>query len=981
MPLIHGFELLRDETIAELHTRARIYRHVQSGAELMSLENDDENKVFGVTFRTPPTDSTGLPHIMEHAVLAGSRKYPLKEPFVQLVKGSLKTYLNASTYPDKTVYPVASTNLQDFYNLVDVYLDAVFHPLITPHHLAQEGWHYELATVDATPTYKGVVFNEMKGAYSSPDNMLYRYAKQALFPDNAYSHDSGGDPSAIPDLTYAQFQRFHATYYHPANARIFFYGDDDPIERLRLLDEQLRDFHAIPVNGEVALQPPFAAPRRATYTYGVDADSDLQKKTHVQLSWLLPENENAALGMGLSVLSYVLLGTPASPLRKILTESGLGEDLTGGGLSTTLRQMTFSVGMKGVADANVEQVESLIVTTLQTLADEGIDPEMVEAAVNTIEFSLRENNTGSYPRGLSLMLRALTTWLYNRDPLMPLAYEAPLAAVKANLAADGTYLQGLIKRYLLDNPHCSTVILRPDPEHNQRLAAAEEQRLAAVGATFTAAQREEILEQETELKRRQEAIDPPEALAALPMLTLGDLEREVKTIPLDVQPLAQDGATSEILYHDLFTNGIVYLNVGFNLRALPQALLPYIHLFGRALVEMGTMREDYVKLQQRIGRKTGGVWHGVLLATAEDANVTQQDETLAKFLLSGKATVAQLPELLAILRDVLCEVKLDDRERFRQIVLKAKARNESSLVPSGHSVVNGRLRASFNTAYWADEEMGGLNYLFFLRRLAERIEHDWAGVLADLESVRSHLINRDGLLVNVTLDSDNWRAAQAQVTDFIAALPLGPSHLPPWTPTHDSGNEGLIVPAQVNYVGKGANLYELGYRYHGSVAVISNFVRTGWLWDKIRMQGGAYGAFCRFSKRSGVLTFLSYRDPNLLNTLAVYDQTAAILRSTDLNATELTRNIIGAIGAMDGYQLPDAKGYTSMVRYLMGESDAERQQVRDEVLGTTLADFHAFADVLDAVKATGRVVIMGSQQALTNANTERPGWLTLQKVM
>ncbi len=981
MPLIHGFELLRDETISELQTRARIYRHVQSGAELMSLENEDENKVFGVTFRTPPTDSTGLPHIMEHAVLAGSRKYPLKEPFVQLVKGSLKTYLNASTYPDKTVYPVASTNLQDFYNLVDVYLDAVFHPLITPHHLAQEGWHYELETVDAPPIYKGVVFNEMKGAYSSPDNMLYRYAKQTLFPDNAYHHDSGGDPSVIPDLTYEQFQRFHATYYHPSNARIFFYGDDDPVERLRLLDEQLREFEAISVEADVALQQPFTAPRRAAYTYGVDADSDLHKKTHIQLSWLLPENDDATLDMGLSLLSYSLLGTPASPLRKILTESGLGEDLTGGGLSTSLRQMTFSVGMKGVADADVDRVETLILTTLQKLAEQGIDPETIEAAFNTIEFSLRENNTGSYPRGLSLMLRSLSTWLYNRDPLMPLAYEAPLAAVKTQLANDAHYLQTLITRYVLNNPHRSTLILRPDPEHNQHLAAAETARLVAIGATLDQQQRETIITQVAELKRRQEALDPPEMLAALPMLKLDDLEREVRAIPLEVQQVAQDGTHSEILYHDLFTNGIVYFTVGFNLRTVPQALLPYLHLFGRALVEMGTTHEDYVKLQQRIGRKTGGVWHSVLLANAEEYRATAPDETLAKFLLSGKATVEQLPELLAILRDVLCEVKLDDRERFRQIVLKAKARNESSLVPSGHSVVNGRLRAGFNTAYWVDEEMGGLNYIFFLRRLADRIEHDWPGVLADLESLRQLLINRQGLLVNVTLDGDNWRAVQHQVTDFMAALPVAPVELPTWAPVLDRANEGLIVPAQVNYVGKGANLYELGYQYHGSVAVISNFVRTGWLWDKIRMQGGAYGAFCRFSKRSGVLTFLSYRDPNLHNTLAVYDQTAAVLRATELNETELTRNIIGAIGAMDGYQLPDAKGYTSMVRYLMGESDAERQQVRDQVLGTTLADFHAFADVLDAASAVGRVVIMGSQQALTNANNDTPGWLNLQKVM
>ncbi len=982
MALLYGFELLRDETIDELKIRARIYRHLQSGAEVISLENDDENKVFGITFRTPPTDSTGLPHIMEHAVLSGSKKYPLKEPFVQLVKGSLKTYLNASTYPDKTVYPVASTNLQDFYNLVDVYLDSVFHPLLTPNHLAQEGWHYELPTPEGPLAYKGVVFNEMKGAYSSPDNLLFRYAKQALFPDNAYQFDSGGDPSEIPNLTYEQFRHFHATYYHPTNARIYFYGDDDPDSRLRLLDERLRDFETIAVDGEIALQKPFAQPRRREFTYGVDGDTELEKKNFVQLSWLLPENEDRALIMALSMLSYALLGTPASPLRKALIESGLGEDVTGGGLGTYLRQMVFSVGLKGVASADIERIEPLILDTLAALAKDGIEPATIEAAINTIEFSLRENNTGSYPRGLSLMMRALSTWTYGRDPLMPLRYEEPLAQLKAQVDAEPGYLQSLIDQYLLHNQHRSTVILRPDPALNQQMAAAEEARLQQATTELDEAKRTAIIEQALELKRIHEAPDDPAVLAALPMLRLADLDRAVKSIPLAIEQ--QEGV--EILYHDLFTNGILYLDVGFDLKVLPQALLPYVHLFGRALLEMGTATEDYVKLQQRIGSKTGGIWHSVMVSPQSHAAPHRGEQgadtdPIAKFFLSGKATVAQAPDLLTIMQDMLCTIALDHRERFRQIVLKAKARNESALVPSGHSVVGERIRSSFNTAYWVDEEMGGINYLFFVRELLQRIDEDWPAVLAQLEAVRRHLIRRDGLIINATLDIDNWRLLQPQVDAFIAELPQMMQPKAQWQPHFDASNEGLIIPAQVNYVGKASDLYALGYHYHGSVNVISNFVRTSWLWDKIRMQGGAYGAFCRFGKQSGVLTFLSYRDPNLLKTLDVYDQSAEVLQAVDLNQQELTRNIIGAISAMDGYQLPDAKGYTSMVRHLLQESDADRQRTRDEVLGTTLVDFRNFAEIIDAARAKARVVVMGSQQALAAANAEKGDWLKLLKVM
>ncbi|MCB0121001.1 MAG: insulinase family protein [Caldilineaceae bacterium] len=970
--LDYGFELLRDETIEELQTRARIYRHQQSGAELLSLENDDENKVFGVTFRTPPTDSTGLPHIMEHAVLSGSQKYPLKEPFVQLVKGSLKTYLNASTYPDKTLYPVASTNTQDFYNLIDVYLDAVFHPLLTRNHLAQEGWHYELASPDGPLIYKGVVFNEMKGAYSSPDSLLFRFGKQALFPDNAYRHDSGGDPREIPNLTYEQFRAFHATYYHPSNALIYFYGDDDPEQRLKLLDEQLRAFHAINVDSAVPLQRPFAQPTQSAFTYAADAETDLHNKNYIQLSWLLPENEDRSLVMGLSALSYAILGTPASPLRKALTESGLGEDVTGGGLGTYLRQMVFSVGMKGVAVDKLTAVETLILETLTTLATDGIEAATIEAAVNTIEFNLRENNTGSYPRGLSLMLRALSTWAYGRDPLMPLRYEEPLAELKETLAENPAYFQQLIQTYLLDNAHRNTVTLHPDGDLAQQMRAAEEEQLAQVYATLDEPKRQAIVEQAAELQRIHEAPDNPAALAALPMLTLGDLEKEVKTIPL----LVEHAHGAEILFHDLFTNGILYLNVGFDLKTVPHHLLPYLHLFGRALLEMGTATEDYVQLQQRIGAKTGGIWHSTLVAPQ-----TNSSETIAKFFLSGKATVAQSPEMFAIMQDMLCGVALDNRDRFRQIVLKAKARNEAALVPSGHSVVADRIRAAFNTAYWIEEETGGVNYLFFLRKLIQRIDEDWPSVLQELEQLRALLIRRDGLLINATLDGTNWQQLQPALQQFITALPSATPAGVQWAPTFVMSDEGLIIPAQVNYVGKATNLYDVGYTYHGSVNVISNFVRTSWLWDKIRMQGGAYGAFCRFGKQSGVLTFLSYRDPNLLQTLAVYDQTVAVLRAVDLNAQELTRNIIGAISAMDSYQLPDAKGYTSMVRHLMQESDEMRQQTRDEVLGTTLADFHNFADVVATALPAARVVVMGSQQALSAANAERPDWLQLQKVM
>ena len=616
MTINPNFELLKEADIPEINTKARLFRHIGTGAELLSLENDDENKCFGVNFRTPPADSTGIAHIMEHCVLGGSRKYPLKEPFIELVKGSLKTFLNAFTYPDKTCYPVASTNLQDFYNLTDVYLDAVFHPLITPEHLMQEGWHYEVNGADQPLTYKGVVFNEMKGAYSSPEGVLGRFSQEVTFPDNTYGVDSGGDPQHIPDLTYEQFKNFHDTYYHPSNARIFFYGDDSIERRLELLQEYLGDFQAIEVDSSVALQPKIDQPRRVAMPYDASEDDAARNKAYFTINWLLPEIGDATETLSLYILAYILVGTQASPLRKALIDSGLGEDLTGVGLEGELRQMYFSTGLKGVSQDDVDQAETLILDTLVQLVKDGIEPEMIEAALNTYEFRLRENNTGHFPRGLSLMLRALTTWLHGGDPLAPLAFEAPLAEVRQNLAENSSFFESLIDQHLLQNNHRVTLVLEPDPDLRKKQDAAEAERLAAAHATLSEADLEKIAEDARRLKEIQETPDPPEALAALPTLTLADLDKKSNTIPIEISE--ENGAN--ILYHDLFTNGIVYLDVGFNLHALPQELLPYVPLFGQSLLKIGTEKEDFVKLSQRIGRKTGGVWFSSVASAVRNSD-------------------------------------------------------------------------------------------------------------------------------------------------------------------------------------------------------------------------------------------------------------------------------------------------------------------------------------------------------------------------
>jgi Zn-dependent M16 (insulinase) family peptidase len=692
----------------------------------------------------------------------------------------------------------------------------------------------------------------------------------------------------------------------------------------------------------------------------------------VTINWTLTERTSEETALGLEMLDHILIDTPASPLRKALIDSGLGEDLAGGGLELDLRQIAFSTGLKGIAVADAEKIEALIWETLEALAKNGIDPDMIAASVNTIEFALRENNTGSFPRGIWLGFKAFRAWLYGGDPLALLRFDPPLAAIKARLAAGERYFENLIQTYMLDNPHRATVLLTPDPDLRQRQEATEKERLAQARAAMSQAELQQVMEETRTLKRMQETPDSPEALATIPSLKLEDLDKENKLIPLDVTEIA--GART--LYHDLFTNGIVYLDVGFDLHALPQDYLPYMGLFGSALLEMGTETEDYVKLSQRIGRDTGGIEPASLTTTIHGTKAAT-----AWAFLRGKATTANAGALLAILRDVLLTANFDNQERFRQLVLEDKAASEAALVPQGHLVVKNRLQSRFNEADWVAEQVSGVSSLFFTRQLAQAVEKDWPSVRDRLETIRRLLVNRQTMICNVTLDAANWAQFEPKLRDFLAALPASAPALNGWTLPQDRADEGLVIPAQVNYVGKGADLYKLGYQSHGSVVAIANYLRTTWLWERVRAQGGAYGGFCAFDWRSGAFSYLSYRDPNLLGTLENYDGTVRFLRDLNLSQEELVRAIIGAIGLIDAYQLPDAKGYTSMTRTLAGETDAMRQQMRDQVLATTPGHFRAFAEVLDQLNAHGAVVVMGSQGAIDTANATRPDWLRVTKVL
>eukprot|EP00246_Nothoceros_aenigmaticus_P001222 TRINITY_DN11663_c0_g1_i1.p1 TRINITY_DN11663_c0_g1~~TRINITY_DN11663_c0_g1_i1.p1 ORF type:complete len:1083 (+),score=216.91 TRINITY_DN11663_c0_g1_i1:65-3313(+) len=974
-----GFVKLEEQFIDEYKCTAVLYRHTKTGAEVMSVTTDDENKVFGIVFRTPPKDSTGIPHILEHSVLCGSRKYPLKEPFVELLKGSLHTFLNAFTYPDRTCYPVASTNLKDFYNLVDVYLDAVFFPKCVneAQTFQQEGWHYELNDPSEDITFKGVVFNEMKGVYSQPESVLGRVTQQELFPDNTYNVDSGGDPVVIPNLTFEEFQNFHKTFYHPSNSRIWIYGDDDPDERLRIISGYLDQFEAnsSAKESEVAVQRLFTEPKRIVQKYAVGDAGDINKKYMVSLNWLLSDTDlDLQTELALGFLDHLMLGSPASPLKRALLESGLGEAMIGGGVEDELRQPSFSIGLKGVAKEDIEKVEELITMTLKKLAAEGFTDAAVEASINSIEFSLRENNTGSFPRGLSLMLRSMGKWLYGGDPFEPLRFAKPLEEFKTRLAAEGStgVFSPLIQKYLLDNNHRVAIVLEPDLQKAAQDEAAEQEKLTKFKAQLQQQELQELVRSTEELRLKQETPDPPEALKAVPCLSLDDIPKEPVKIPIAVDHLKE----ATILRHDLFTNDVLYAEIGFDLRTVKPDLLPLVPLFCQSLLEMGTKDLTFVQLNQLINQKTGGI--SVYPSTSAAHG---RSEPASHLFIRGKAVAARSADLFELMRTVLQDVQFTDQQRFKQFVLTSRSRMESRLIGGGHGIAAARMDAMMNVAGWVSEQMGGLSYLEFLRELVKQVDDDWPTVAASLESIRTSLLSRKGAIVNLTADEKILTSSEQYVSQFLDALPESRPEPLLWNKLVNPKNEGFAIPTQVNYVGKAANIYEAGYKLSGSALVISKHIGNTWLWDRVRVSGGAYGGFCDFDTHSGVFSYLSYRDPNLLKTVDIYDGTVDFLRELELDQDALTKAIIGTIGDMDSYQLPDAKGYSSLVRYLLGVTEEERRQRRQQVLSTSIKDFHEFADALASVRDRGVVVAVASAEDLGAANEERPGFFDVQKVL
>ncbi|MBQ7456613.1 MAG: insulinase family protein [Desulfovibrio sp.] len=960
-----GFQLLEQRQLKEVWGTASLWEHKGTKAQCLSITNTDENKCFGVCFRTPPTNSTGVAHIMEHSVLCGSQKYPVKEPFVELLKGSLQTFLNAFTFPDKTCYPVASANLQDFYNLIDVYLDCVFHPMLSEDIFRQEGWHIEADDLHTPWVYKGVVFNEMKGAYSSPDSVLAEQSQQSIFPDMLYRFDSGGNPEEIPNLTYEAFRAFHDTYYHPSNARFFFWGDDPEEERFAILERTLANYTFKAVDSHIPLQQALKEPvyREIFYAAGNE-----QQKAMFTMNWLLAERGNVLEALQMEMLSHILEGMPGSPLQRALIESGLGEDTAGCGLETDLRQMYYSTGLKGIAAKDIPKAEALIHTTLQNLVKHGIPQSTIDAAVNTVEFDYRESNTGRFPRGLVAMINALATWLYDGNPIDALAWETPLRQIKERLAAKEPVFEELISKRLIDNPHRSTVVVKPDCSLGTQREQSEADKLAAIQAKADAETKQNLVETTRHLKEIQTTPDSKEALATIPQLTPDNLPRKNTPIPETCLDLG-----FPFYAHEQPTVGIAYTSLFLPLGHVPTHLLPLLPLYFRTLTEIGTEKRDYVALGDAICGQTGGIHCGMFLATTLTSK-----QCLSYCSLAGKAVYAKVDALFGLFEEILCHPLRDTQkilDRLGQILLEIRASLEESVQSAGHAFVQTRLRARYNLQDAIAEQTNGISYLESIRALVQRFEKNPSSLLDDLACIRSALLAQEGAFWSCTAEEEGLRRVADAAKKLLQTLPKqanAPLASPLALPTLPS-HEAFITPARINFVGKGVNLAAKGWHYHGSASVIMRYLRMSYLWETVRVRGGAYGAFCTLDRAKGSLLCTSYRDPNVEDTLKAYDDMALFLKNFTPDTAQLNQAIVGAVGDLDTYHLPSAKGSLALSRTLTEDTESMRQTMREEMLSTTAKDFRDFSEII-ALLAEGETCVIGGQEASLAA--KRHNWTT-----
>jgi Zn-dependent M16 (insulinase) family peptidase len=955
-----------------------LFVHAKTGARLIHLFNDDDNNLFSIAFRTPVSDSTGVPHILEHSVLCGSKRFPVKDPFQEMLKGSLQTFLNAMTYSDKTVYPVSSQVEKDFYNLVDVYCDAVLNPLLTENTFYQEGWHYDVEKPGDAIGIKGIVYNEMKGVFSDFSSHVGRGVTSRLFPDTSYFHESGGDPEHIPDLTYGQFKDFHRRFYHPSNSFIFLYGNLPSQKTLQFIDERyLSGFDAQPADSSVAPQPLWDEPRTVEMEAPASSEED-EGSASVVCSWIVGQNADPAGILAASILSGYLLSTESSPLKRALIDSGLGEDLDDMcGFDADLAQGVFSVGLRKARPQNAQAVLNIIMNTLKKEVENGLDGELIEGAVRQAEFSLREITDGHFPYNLRLADRCYRSWLNGGDPFALLAFEEPLSVIKEGMKR-GRFFEEFIRKHFVDNNHRLLAVVTASLEKGKKLEAQTEEQAARLTAGFTEADRKRCLELTLALREQQSAPPPPEALATLPSLATGDLPREGKRVPFE------DGSVGgvRLITHPIFTSGIVYLDVGFDFYGVEPRPIRFIPLYLELLTRCGAGKFTYEQMAKRVSLSTGGI----AASTACQAMTGTADKVFFMAFLHGKALEPRFGELLEILEDILVRPDLSNKKLIKDLLLEERNTLNSSIIHSGHSFAISDAAARLSRIRKLDDMLGGIAQLRFLDEVIKNEAYDMAAMACG--SLHGVMINRRACTVSMT--AGNPSKFVKALEPFVGAIPselrIGErledavyGYSDEWlelfsnadcfarreADSPETSYKGIEINSAVNFVARAWRVPDTDAAEKGRAYLLSRNLSTGYLWDKIRVEGGAYGGMSGMSMAYPVFTCASYRDPNLESTLAHF--VGALSEAAGLISKEkVNQSIIGAIGRIDHPRPPHALGFAKTMEILTGSTDEYRQRFREAVLGATPEDLKRAAErVLSANESA--VTVLGSAAALDRA--------------
>lgn len=953
-----GFQVVQEEFIREIESSVFTMEHQPSGARLLFVQNQDDNKVFSISFRTPPGDSTGVFHILEHSVLCGSDKYPVKEPFVELLKGSMKTFLNAFTFADKTMYPVASRNNQDFSNLMEVYLDSVFKPNIYRQQeiFEQEGWHYELQRAEDELIYKGVVYNEMKGSYSSPVTVLIDRIKKSLYPDTIYRYSSGGDPQEIPALTYEQFLAAHSRYYHPSNSYFYLYGDVNIEERLEFIHQNyLNSYNRDDFDTAISLQQPTGM-KELVAEYPILATETAADKTYLSMNFVIGTSLDRELNLAFAILKSILMDSNAAPLKQALLESGLGKDVFAF-YSDSMIQPLLGITLTHSNPSAKDDFLDLVRTTLSRLAGDGLDEKLVLAAVNSKEFELREADFIQYPKGLTYNIEVMKSWLYDGSPAIHLEYEAVFSSIREQCA--DRYFERLIETYLLNSDHCSVVILKPSNTLAADKEASIRQQLAEYKAALSPVQLGQLVQRTQNLLDRQSRPDAAEDLHKLPKLSLQDINRSVSP-QVPTQEYMLEGI--KLIHHELPTNKIAYIKLYWDTAVLAAEQIPYLVLLARALGQLETAAYSIEELTGEIGIKTGGIrFQNEVFGAGKDSQTSYQP----KFSARIKVMEGSIGESLKLLHELLYGSNLDNFTKLQEIVRREASHMESVLNQKGNEIAASRLLSYFSDMGAYEEQLGGVSYYRFIRELADGIDLRAEQLSDTLKGVCAALFNKRNLTLSVTGTSDIY----AELAAHLAQLDIQNRQVEPkpkLKAQNLAGNEGFMSASQVQYVVKGYDFTKLGFVYSGKMQVLKKILSLTYLWNTVRVKGGAYGGNLLL-RRDGVLLFTSYRDPNLQETLAVYDQACHFAESFEADEEEMTKAIIGTLAMFEQPLSPSAIRRRADRHYFEQITADELQRERNEIFSATPGDIRYYAGLLKAVAEQNFFSVVGNDSKMKSA--------------